>query len=470
MSGYFHPLSNALVQAGFEGGRARSIAWNIVNYLDDDRLPHSDGPCPWRDATVEPVPLVNEIIVEPLAETPGKSNQYAFTIEVFYPFAPPAVAPEDGFFLQVGVFTNEVTDAPETEIMAHAVSAWSFVAQPIQIGQMAFSTNDSLAMRCYMTPTCSFAHVTGDPPRTEYLPLSTNHALYVLVRVLQIRDGVTNIVDEAMGYERNNADKNRALMRLTHTGAWSVNDPRLNGRVEYWTAASATPGLANATTDPLGGGRQGLLCFHRDGPMLNIAEIGCIADLGGEDYATGHPWNTLDPLRNPTHAALLDRLTVRRPRQAHRGRLGLPAAHELALKALFQDAPARFTNEWGMAAGKTLSETDAADLAAVIRSYAGHTSFSNLFAIPAIADAFAFAGTNGLLNNDLFLAGDWLREAPLRAMAELVSFRQNLFLVAFAVQVPGTSGRGTVAERRGVALVFRDTYTGAGFVHSLRWL
>jgi hypothetical protein len=80
------------------------------------------------------------------------------------------------------------------------------------------------------------------------------------------------------------------------------------------------------------------------------------------------------------------------------------------------------------------------------------------------ANAFAGCVPAGAPTNDL------LREAALRQTVELLTFRQNLFTVVIAARLVAQDGTTTLAERRALAVVCRDAYTGKWFVRTLRWL
>ncbi|MDA1088506.1 MAG: hypothetical protein O2901_16025, partial [Verrucomicrobia bacterium] len=116
MTEYFNPVrdmvSNAMPAALY--GRPDDITWNLINYLDRDRLPHASKAASWLHSEGgEPVPLINELVIKDV-NTPGGPG-YEFHVELWYPFAPVKVVKEDDFHLQVmifdkGSFTNNVTE------------------------------------------------------------------------------------------------------------------------------------------------------------------------------------------------------------------------------------------------------------------------------------------------------------------------------------------------------------------------
>jgi hypothetical protein len=117
------------------------VAWNIVNYLDPDRVPQGgmEDDRPWTHVEGgEAIPLINEIAFQAARPTASaRSNHYEFAVELWFPFAPAIVQPSDKFFLQVGVFTNLETTATAPTVMSKASPKWSFT---VPITDMKFDT------------------------------------------------------------------------------------------------------------------------------------------------------------------------------------------------------------------------------------------------------------------------------------------------------------------------------------------
>ncbi|MGI6496257.1 MAG: hypothetical protein ACOX5G_09245 [Kiritimatiellia bacterium] len=133
-------VTNRLAICGYEGDEGLAVAWNLLNFIDRDRIPQAwdsageplDGA--WRNAwPVENVPLVNEfVVIEERSETntvdaigtwngpseetaenrrvlspEGWTNHfYRVATELWYPFAPQGVEAEDDAGLTVGIYTN----------------------------------------------------------------------------------------------------------------------------------------------------------------------------------------------------------------------------------------------------------------------------------------------------------------------------------------------------------------------------
>ena len=67
-------------------------------------------------------------------------------------------------------------------------------------------------------------------------------------------------------------------------------------------------------------------------------------------------------------------------------------------------------------------------------------------------------------------ANDIYKEDVFRHICELITFRQNLFTIILGAQALSPRGNFVVAEKRAVANVYRDAYTGRHFVRSFKWL
>jgi len=70
-------------------------------------------------------------------------------------------------------------------------------------------------------------------------------------------------------------------------------------------------------------------------------------------------------------------------------------------------------------------------------------------------------------------AHDWFEDA-VRHLPDLVSFRQNIFVIVIAAQTlspASTPSRPVVlADQRAAVTVIRDAFTGRWTVHDWRWL
>jgi hypothetical protein len=465
---FLQEVSSLVARAGFSNNAA-DVAWNIVNYLDADRIPQTGkGTPPWLQAAgSEATPLVNEVALRTVSD---RTNVYEVAVELWFPFFPVAVAPSDGFRVDVGVFDHAVTATNQAELMMQTNPDWSFESP---IGSMAFGGPTEFL--CFTSPPgrrISFPYVTTNtPPVTNYLPIGVSrfdpgggtngvpatNAVWILVRVSQdaARSG---IVDQAMA---------ELPVRFTNTTCWAVRDPRANHREEHW-AKGAEPSLGRTNganvCDAWAAGRQGLPIFHRDGPMANIGELGHIycSDPDGP-HPDARYWRNIDLLRYDQGAQLVDWMTVRQANVPARGLVGAGTRQEGVLRTLFHNVRVGHCSSRGrsFATNHVLTAPDIEALAA---------SLGEPYLTPS--DMLDEVGSKNVFRNwrpaGLDLSGD-LKEDALRSILELISFRQNLFTIVLLAQPLGPQGVVPVAERRAVAVVCRDSYTGRSFVRCLLW-
>jgi hypothetical protein len=90
-----------------------------------------------------------------------------------------------------------------------------------------------------------------------------------------------------------------------------------------------------------------------------------------------------------------------------------------------------------------------------------------------VAQAFRNLGTSVFETaNPGDTANDAVREAPFRNILDMITFRQNILTIVMAARLLGPDEDVTrpLAERRALATIYRDAYTGAFFVRSFKWL
>ena len=300
---YWDPLIKYLKDAmPYEGDRYDDIMWNLLNYLDKDRVPQCEELYPWRHTEGnEAVPLVNEVVFQKVESPPWPhENHYAFHIELWFPYAPVVVSAEDRFELHVGVFGPTFADAPPViganNVLEHTVvndelewtwasNEWSFV---MNIETMAFNTASEIIV--ISSPTnkyISFPYVATNG-ETAYAPLGDgviitneygntvvmNNHVYFLSRVMK-RDldkdenEIINPVDECFGYgvaegnpptgqatvapgapdNRDDGlirnDRRRKLKLFKSEWGYECPDPRSNGQIKYF--AYTVPDIPGVT-------------------------------------------------------------------------------------------------------------------------------------------------------------------------------------------------------------------------------
>jgi hypothetical protein len=281
-------VTNRLAFCGFAAPEA--LAWNLVNFLDGDRVPQSPSPAPWRDDwPQEDVPLINEIAIAQVPLVFGYTNCYAAAVELWHPFVPNPIRKEDEAELIVAVYTNWTPSA-----FSHTDSNWTndivflpsgseygftltnriermengtssefsvftappegYVSFPVEI--VNFSESDHVKK--------TVSQVAGDIWESddrgtntlyshfENLPIGiqrytsyvqSNETYWVRSEVIVTNEIrlITRVrlgerwVDEAMAYDPDpDSDYHEEPYRFLSTCGWQVNDPRRNGHRDNW--------------------------------------------------------------------------------------------------------------------------------------------------------------------------------------------------------------------------------------------
>jgi len=482
---YLLPLMSLLQDANVTN--PAPVAWNIVNFLDPDRVPYTATPFPWRENYGgEAVPLINEITLQRVTDsTPPKSNEYAFAVETWYPFAREFDVTA-GYTLQVGVFSNFVSDVPEVDIMEHAEPAWSFEI-PIESvdagGTGTFFVATSPAAKRISFPVSITLPGFGGAPSTQqtrYLPIGAatyttftalgapvqnmvTNRVWFLARVLQGPD--RNPVDEAMGYGANQPEGHyHALKEFGDTDAYSVDDPRLNGRTTYWAAATNSLGTTNVTaTHNQTVLTQGIPVYHADKAISNIVDIGQVFHDGTA------PWHTLDLLNSTNGAAsLLDTLTTDAPSTNapwQHGRVNLNTRNPYVLRAIM--GPPEIEQPTTTGTNRLTVTEDA--LNSVVSALISNT---NAWPYHSFKDIFSGDPDGGIVADALRAcvptnagsATDYQREYFLRPLTRKATFRQNILIIILRTEALSADGHGVLAERRAVVTIYRDAFTGKWFI------
>ncbi len=382
--GFFAALSNTLFHAssGLEPETARAVYWNLLNALDEDRIPQTDTDHPWLDSYgIEAVPRINELILAETDDSLPEHPKYGLAVELWYPFAP-AASPDDSS-LQVAMVARTqpladdgtVEDEPPPETPApgpddgdptppdrfQRAVRHSRPGAPAE-GRAVGFTNAVPVLRY---PEAQF-HVAESPAPFDF-PVVTTNALGHLETIhlpLGEAEYISHVPEMDNGVETWWPVRLRVLNTLAFCGrvavsghtvneapgprretpplpdpwfvtvdgpfAASVADPRWNSRVEYWREQPATPGALNEGFNADAEAFQGLPIFVRDGLPEALGEIGYLG--------TDRPWESLDLLSTPG-ARLLDLWTVRRPSDepASRGRIHPQTAYPAAVRALLAE-------------------------------------------------------------------------------------------------------------------------------------
>jgi len=236
------------------------------------------------------------------------------------------------------------------------------------------------------------------------------------------------------------------------TNGISIDDPRCNGDPSFWVVTPSTMGYMNTNCNPWGPTGQGLPIFFANGPMRSIGEIGHVF--------TGVPWETID-LLSTNGARLIDTLTTRVCEGSTRGLLNINTRQRDVLATLFAGATIGVTNS-DISTNRFI-DIDNGELDALVDSFP---------ALPTMDNFEDYLSDMGNLEwkPDGIHTNKELKEDVFRGTLDLITFRQNLFTVIVAAQAFGPDGRTPVAERRAVAIVFRDAYTGKHFTRFVKWI
>ncbi|MDP6848823.1 MAG: hypothetical protein QGI24_08555, partial [Kiritimatiellia bacterium] len=355
----------------------------------------------------------------------------------WFPFYPATVSSSNNFRIEVDVFTNS---NPSAE--------WSFNDD---ITEMTFGDPSSEFLVFSNAPGQLIAFPNPSSNGPAYLPVSSTNPVWCMARVIH---GGSTAVDQAPGSN---------TLIFTGEYAYSVDDPRMNSDLGNWEITNATLRLINsnctAWVDP--DYSQGLPIFHRDGPMVTIGEVGHIFNPG----ASNQVWRNINILTNDG-AFLLDRMTVRSTNESTQGLVSMNSAQTNVLGTLFHGVEIGYSNDFVSALYTLYMDSDPVrQLTSALGG--GYYNFEDMFEKDAVRKAFLNCVSSTVTNAGV---SDVLREAPLRNMVEMVTFRQNLFTIIVASQALGSDGQTPVAEKRGVAVVYRDAYTGKSFIQSFRML
>ena len=476
---YLNPLIQHLQNAGITW-KPDDIAWNIINWIDTDRYPQgqSDGHPEWHSEGGEAMPLVNEIYYKPILA--GSVTQGQFQVEFWYPFV--GVECGNVFRYRLEIQQTAVPylkegDIPNMDATGKNGPAF-FVAE------------------------------------SDVLPTAADASIRVTV-LYQPPTGAAVPVDMAM---------NRSNFTAFAVGkVRAVDDPRSNGKAGYWMfTESPTMGALNTAlvTQTVRQGdtdlssyvgkpacqpwkwagdnnpnhlRQGLPLVVRNGPMVNIGELGYIYLANREDVTpVPHPnykwfWSSIDLMHSVEGAYLLDHLTVRSTNAVAQGLVSISTKQEDILKALL------YRSKIGYPGKEAVVDPNDSDIRnaveGVVRaildrqtvSGTNYISFQDLFdgenppggAGPGgrVADAFRRLGKT--VWNKAYPGeddSDPVREGAFRNMLDLITFRQNILTLVLAAQVLAPDETTAIAEKRAVATVYRDAYTGNFFVRSFKWL
>ncbi|HBA84952.1 MAG TPA: hypothetical protein DCZ95_12730 [Verrucomicrobia bacterium] len=279
---------------GMDASVADMMADSLMDFRDTNRIPINVN-----SFSTEAVPMINEIIYKGTLTTASDgltANLVVnLTIETWYPF--PGKPALGGYRFK--------PNNPRLGIGPLGSGEISFTFQNMTQGTIANVGLISPSEDIMFTEDYS----DGKPQKWDYtytangLPISANDSLRLLVRVNLLElirnadtaDSVSALVFLPFSFTAAAAN---GTVSLAEKGL-EVNDPRMNYEVTAWTAASpVSPGLINPSVAASGGDDEGYSLYVRDANLESPADFGFIS--------IGQPWKTIN-LFEPAGIELLNR-------------------------------------------------------------------------------------------------------------------------------------------------------------------
>ena len=438
--------------------RPDDIAWNVANWLDEDYYPQNVANDAYKHTEGgEAMPLINEISIKG-----GK-----FNVELWFPF----VTTNDAALWAAGAYTLDIV--VKTSPIAVPSPPTTFTIDP-----MAYATPTE-----FRTFASRIAITQSNDPAINVTVRLNGQAIDNAMMYDTFLHGVWKTVPEGYGYQ--------------------VDDPRSNGRSDAWQTHSdgspavlpETLGRRNTCCDTVSFPRQGLPIFVKNGPMKTVADIGYLYRSNLDSERPGERnkwyWNTVNLLHAKEGAKLLDRLSVN-PTSADantfvksKGLISINTSDPKAVAILFKGMEIGFPQNT-----YTLTDLDAENLAkAVIARRAakfplGYKQFQDLVDAPPASDLSQNYGelkapidaivsewcSRGVAGGGFDQPNDKVREDIFRNIVTMITFRQNIFTVLMGAQVLAADGQTVEAEKRAVAIIYYDAYTGGYFTRFFKWL
>lgn len=509
---YWQKLVDLLTVAKLE--RPTDVAWNFINWLDADRVPQSKDQDPWAHTEGgEAIPLINEIALMELGGDKDSGYNYQFRVELWFPFTGPAyayhpvvVVPEDQFYLQIAVWYQDpgAKYARNHVDLQNQSSPDRFFEYKIENMEYGTAANTEFLV---FPPD----NLVGDMQHSVHIDKKVNETpLWFITRVVVKTESQPVPVEQASGP---GAGGQYHPHSFTAPGFWSVDDPRSNGKTGDFKAAPDTLGRMNDTSatdawsfDGADNRRQGVPIFAKDGLMRTIGEVGYIYRSNIKPGRPGE-WDTIDLMHTDKGAYLLDHMTTKETPKSKdttegkqrlargkptKGLVSINTTQREVLETLFQDVKIGYTDPVRNLKEAPLAPEDIDIIVDAIldkRERGGYPfiSFQDMFAnnggsaLPhggSIAAAFRKAAKQAWEreNSDSKTAAhDRVLEDAFRQIIDMITFRQNIFVIVCAAQAlappePGQTTGAVVGEKRAVATIYRDAYTGRTFTRSFRWL
>jgi Tfp pilus assembly protein PilX len=443
-------LEAQLIAIGFTD--PETLAKNIRDYVDLDNVPNNGGGV--DSFCTEAVPMLSELRFKTKIRVRGSNyfHRVDVTVELWYPFGNSNTNEYD-VELQFQAYGspqrpfNPSLNPAETMTPRNPIVAPSWDEGDIRLFDRRI--------------TATYAD-TGDGPPT--VPTTARVALRVRERSTgDLVDGIENITFD---WSKINPDAGNKAVPASPAG-WGkeVEDPRINWNWDDHWAEGHSPGNTNGNTQASLGGAgkdDAAVMFVRNGPLETVGELGFLL------YDDSKPWTSIRLIGGSSYDTstiqILNAFTVN-PSAPEKGYVNLNSTNPVAVAAALVNAPLeRYPGE--LNAPRFNNEVEALTVARELINSGPFTNLSDL----AFVDESALEAASALLRDGIDA------EALIRNSTGLFRTRQNLFTIFVAAQTLAAATDEVTAERRAVAVVWRDPYAAAPggrhemYVRYFKWL
>ena len=426
-------ITDALMSIGISSPDAFIIWRNLMDYVDPDSI-HTDS-----YASVESVPMINEVVVSNVVSAAGLNDNmdtYIF-FELWYPFVKVNAS---AFEVQ---YKATFTDLGGAGFKPSNIGAWKSVAPTVTPGAQSFAV------------IIDHLPVVSKPSGSAVDFNST-----IIARVVLVAGGEE--VDQVEGITLNN--KNVGVPSFSVVSSECL-DPRFNWYLTQWQSPTPpTLGVINSCTlnylnSPTNTGDISTEMYVANRPLQSVAELGYLV------YSSNAPWHTVKLYGTNLHR-VLDVFGLSTNTSdifmtntiVYRGLVNCNSNSALdATAVVFADMPVDQYPGEGL---NPLLIPAAQTFASTIFSKGVFTNLSDIGYNLNSADFQFPAGINELQ-----------RESYFRNAFNLLNLRQNVFTIIIEAQAAsGGNIPKNPAKQRAVAIVWRDPYTGEMFVRNIKWL
>ena len=400
----------------------------LTDYTDSNFRPERVN-----SITVEPTPLINEIVIDQTYV--GGTNLLRPRVEVWYPFV--GITNPNSYTLVLGLRVEGALPADYNP--------------PNYVGTASLS--GPWTSPRFVVTNLTPASATSTNPPVSFAGMRARIVAAQLREGATVIDALTNSTDIDLSFA--------LAAPAVRSGGIAVTDPRLNHLEPEWRDVGASAGGTPAITlgelnagvaNPLAGdGLAATNIFIANRPLRNTGELGLLF--------YGEPWRTV-PLLGPNAWPVLHRFSVV-TNETYSGRVNINTPNEGVLATALLNTRADL---WpGAPNAVTLTVAQARSIAGQIIATTINDPLVNVGEIGPKFPSGAFTGFNALES-----------ESILRNTADLLTTRQQLFTAFVAGQAYDASGN-PAAKRLMVAVIWRDPFPNADgrndwFVRFFKWL